>query len=86
MFQTNYVGGQPQNTFQNPTFTNVTITGATRSGDRYDARSGYGIWVNPMPEAGQGPAVGTATFTNLTFSGNHRDIENPTSTFTITRN
>ncbi|QJW35328.1 discoidin domain-containing protein [Cellulosimicrobium protaetiae] len=86
MFQTNYVGGQPQNTFQNPTFTNVTITGAKKSGDRYDAKSGYGIWANPMPEAGQGPAVGTATFTNLTFSGNFRDIENTTSTFTITRN
>ncbi|MGX1575081.1 discoidin domain-containing protein [Cellulosimicrobium funkei] len=86
MFQTNYVGGQPQNTFQNPTFTNVTITGAKKSGDAYDAKSGYGIWANPMPEAGQGPAVGTATFTNLTFSGNYRDIENTTSTFTITRN
>ncbi|NDO90077.1 discoidin domain-containing protein [Cellulosimicrobium composti] len=86
MFQTNYVGGQPQNTFQNPTFTNVTITGATKSGDQYDARSGFGIWVNPMPEPGQGPAVGTATFTDLTFSGNYRDIENTTSTFTITRN
>ncbi|MDF2807894.1 MAG: glycosyl hydrolase, partial [Cellulosimicrobium sp.] len=86
MFQTNYVGGQPQNTFQNPTFTNVTITGAKKSGDQYDAKSGYGIWANPMPEAGQGPAVGTATFTNLTFSGNFRDIENTTSTFTITRN
>ncbi|WP_435737541.1 discoidin domain-containing protein [Cellulosimicrobium sp. PMB13] len=86
MFQTNYVGSQPQNTFQDTVFTNVSITGAEKSGDQHDARSGYGIWVNPMPEQGQGPAVGSATFTNLTLSGNFRDIENPTSTFTITRN
>ncbi|XVV11030.1 discoidin domain-containing protein [Actinoplanes sp. CA-131856] len=86
MFQTNYVGGQPQNIVQDTTFTNVTISGAQRSGDAYDAKSGYGIWANPMPEAGQGPAVGSATFTNLQFSNNYRDIENPTSTFTIIRN
>jgi hypothetical protein len=86
MFQTNYVGGQPQNIVQDTVFTNVSITGARRSGDAYDAKSGYGIWANPMPEAGQGPAVGSATFTNLTLSNNYRDIENPTSTFTIIRN
>ncbi|MGK5678216.1 discoidin domain-containing protein [Actinoplanes sp. URMC 104] len=86
MFQTNYVGGQPQNVIKDTTFTNVTISGAQRSGDAYDAKSGYGVWANPMPEAGQGPAVGSATFTNLQFSNNYRDIENPTSTFTIVRN
>lgn len=86
MFQTNYVGGQPQNIIKDTVFTNVTITGAQRSGDAYDAKSGYGIWANPMPEAGQGPAVGSATFTNLQMSSNYRDIENPTSTFTIIRN
>ncbi|XVU23669.1 discoidin domain-containing protein [Actinoplanes sp. CA-054009] len=86
MFQTNYVGGQPQNIVQDTTFTNVTISGAQRSGDAYDAKSGYGIWANPMPESGQGPAVGSATFTNLQFSNNYKDIENPTSTFTIIRN
>ncbi|MCM4078488.1 discoidin domain-containing protein [Paractinoplanes hotanensis] len=86
MFQTNYVGGQPQNIVKDTVFTNVTITGAQRSGDAYDAKSGYGIWANPMPEAGQGPAVGSATFTNLQMSNNYRDIENPTSTFTIIRN
>ncbi|MEU8813525.1 discoidin domain-containing protein [Actinoplanes sp. NPDC048796] len=86
MFQTNYVGGQPQNIVQDTVFTNVTISGAQRSGDAYDAKSGYGIWANPMPEAGQGPAVGSATFTNLQLSNNYRDIENPTSTFTIIRN
>ncbi|WP_250007378.1 discoidin domain-containing protein [Actinoplanes sp. M2I2] len=86
MFQTNYVGGQPQNIVKDTVFTNVTITGAQRSGDAYDAKSGYAIWANPMPETGQGPAVGSATFTNLQLSNNYRDIENPTSTFTIIRN
>ncbi|WP_433826496.1 discoidin domain-containing protein [Actinoplanes sp. CA-015351] len=86
MFQTNYVGGQPQNIIKDTIFTNVTITGAQKSGDQYDAKSGYGIWANPLPEAGQGPAVGSVTFNNLQMSNNFRDIENPTSTFTITRN
>jgi hypothetical protein len=86
MFQTNYVGGQPQNIIKDTVFTNVTITGAQKSGDAYDAKSGYGIWANPLPEAGQGPAVGSVTFNNLQMSNNFRDIENPTSTFTITRN
>ena len=86
MFQTNYVGGQPQNPIKDIVFTNVTITGAKRSGDAYDAKSGYAVWANPMPESGQGPAVGSATFTNLQLSNNYRDIENTTSTFTITRN
>ena len=86
MFQTNYVGGQPQNPIKDTVFTNVTITGAKKSGDAYDAKSGFGIWANPMPEAGQGPAVGSATFTNLQLSNNYRDIENTTSTFTIIRN
>lgn len=86
MFQTQYIGGQPVNPIQDTVFTDVSITGAQRSGDQYDARSGYGIWANPMPEQGQGPAVGSATFNGLTFGNNFRDIENPTSTFTITRN
>ncbi|PRX18552.1 discoidin domain-containing protein [Actinoplanes italicus] len=86
MFQTNYVGGQPQFPIKDTVFTNVSITGAQRSGDQFDAKSGYAIWANPMPEAGQGPAVGAVTFNNLQLSNNYRDIENPTSTFTITRN
>ncbi|GAA0555197.1 CARDB domain-containing protein [Paractinoplanes ferrugineus] len=86
MFQTNYVGGQPQNPIKDSVFTNVTISGARKSGDAFDAKSGFGIWANPLPESGQGPAVGSATFTNLQFSNNYRDIENPTSTFTIVRN
>ena len=86
MFQTNYVGNQPQFPIKDIVFTNVSITGAKKSGDAYDAKSGYGVYVNPLPEQGQGPAVGTATFTNLQLSNNFKDIENPTTTFTITRN
>jgi len=86
MFQTNYVGGQPQNPITDTTFTNVSISGARRSGDAWDAKSGFGIWVNELPEPGQGPAVGSATFTNLRLSNNAQDIRNTTSTFTINRN
>ncbi|WP_284749919.1 discoidin domain-containing protein [Amycolatopsis sp. RTGN1] len=85
MFQTNYVGGQPQNTVQDTVLTNVSITGAHRSGDAFDAKSGIGIWANELPEPGQGPAVGSATFTGLTLSDNDQDIRNTTSTFTINR-
>jgi hypothetical protein len=86
MFQTQYIGGQPVNPIKDTILTNVTITGAQRSGDEYDAKSGFAIWANPLPETGQGPAVGSATFTNLQLSNNYRDIENTTTTFTITRN
>ena len=86
MFQTNYVGNQPQNPIKDTIFTNVTISGAQKSGDQFDAKSGFGLYANPLPESGQGPAVGSATFTNLQFSNNFRDIENTTSTFTIVRN
>jgi hypothetical protein len=86
MFQTNYSGGQPQNSITDTVFTNISITGAQRSGDAYDAKSGFGIWANPMPEAGQGPAVGSVTFNHLTMSNNYINIQNTTSTFTITVN
>jgi hypothetical protein len=86
MFQTNYAGGQPQFPVTDTIFTNVSISGAQRSGDAYDARSGFGIWANEMPEAGQGPARGTAVFNNLRLSNNYQNIRNTTSTFTITVN
>jgi hypothetical protein len=86
MFQTNYVGSTPQNPITDTVFTNVSITGAKKSGDAFDAKSGFGIWVNEQPESGQGPAVGSATFTGLTFANNAQDIKNTTSTFTIVRN
>ncbi|WBB55971.1 discoidin domain-containing protein [Verrucosispora sp. WMMD573] len=86
MFQTKYTGGQPENPITDTVFSNVSISGARRSGDAFDAKSGFAIWANEMPEPGQGPAVGSVTFTNLRLTNNHQDIRNTTSTFTITRN
>ncbi|MDI1462528.1 discoidin domain-containing protein [Catellatospora sp. KI3] len=83
MFQSKYPEQKP---VTDTIFTNVRISGAQKSGDAYDAKSGIGIWVNEMPEAGQGPAIGSATFTNLTFSNNFQNIRNTTTTFTITQN
>jgi hypothetical protein len=85
MFQTNYVGGQPQFPVADTVFTDTTISGARKSGDAFDSKSGFGIWANELPEPGQGPAVGSATFNNLTLTNNAVDIHNTTSTFTITR-
>ncbi|MEY9967954.1 hypothetical protein ABIA33_006034 [Streptacidiphilus sp. MAP12-16] len=86
MFQTDYSGGTALNPITDTIFTNVSISGAQQSGDAYNAKSGYGIWANPLPESGQGPAVGSVTFNHLTESNNFVDIMNPTSTFTITVN
>jgi hypothetical protein len=86
MFQTNYVGGQPQYPLKDTVFTNVSISGARRSGDAFDAKSGFAIWANELPEPGQGPAVGSVVFTNLRMSDNAVDFRNNTSTFTIARN
>ncbi len=86
MFQTDYVGGSPQYSVTDTVFTNTTITGAQRSGDTYNDKSGYGIWANPLPEPGQGPAVGSVTFNHLVESDNYVNIQNTTSTFTITVN
>ena len=86
MFQTNYSGGSPQNPVTDTVFTNITISGAQKSGDAFDAKSGVGIWANELPEPGQGPAVGSVTFNNLKFMNNVTNIKNTTSTFTITVN
>jgi len=86
MFQTDYVNGAVQYPVTDTIFTNTTITGAQQSGDKYNAKSGYGIWANPLPEDGQGPAVGAATFNHLVLSSNYINIQNATSTFTITVN
>ncbi len=86
MFQTNYVGGQPQNPVTDTVFTNVSISGAQKSGDAFDAKSGFALWANELPEPGQGPAVGSVTFNNLRLNNNHTNIRNTTSTFTITVN
>ncbi|KDN18551.1 discoidin domain-containing protein [Amycolatopsis rifamycinica] len=84
MFQTKYNGG-PEHPIEDTVLTNVSITGAHRSGDAFDAKSGIGIWANELPEPDQGPAVGSATFTGLTLADNAEDIRNRTTTFTINR-
>jgi hypothetical protein len=86
MFQTNYVGSTAQNPVTDTIFTNITITGARRSGDAFDAKSGFGIWANESAEPGQGPAVGSVTFNNLQLSNNSQNIKNTTTTFTVTVN
>ncbi|MFJ7957843.1 discoidin domain-containing protein [Streptomyces sp. NPDC096319] len=86
MFQTNYVGGQPQFPIKDTVFSDVSVTGARRSGDAFDAKSGFGLWANELPESGQGPAVGEVTFNGLRTSGNAVDIRNTTSTFKININ
>jgi hypothetical protein len=83
MFQSKY---PEQKAVTDTVFTNVRISGAQRSGDAFDAKSGFGIWVNELPEAGQGPAIGSATFNNLVFSNNFQNIKNTTTTFTLTIN
>ncbi|MEK3700587.1 discoidin domain-containing protein [Paenibacillus sp. FSL R10-2199] len=86
MFQTNYVGNSPQFPVADTIFTNVTISGAQKSGDAFDAKSGVGIWANESAEAGQGPAVGNVVFNNLKILNTVTPIKNTTSTFTITVN
>jgi hypothetical protein len=86
MFQTNYSGGQPQFPVKDTVFTDVSITGAGKSGDAWDAKSGIGLWANESPEPGQGPAVGEVTFNCLRMRDNVQDIRNTTSTFRINVN
>ncbi|WP_327293937.1 CARDB domain-containing protein [Streptomyces sp. NBC_01197] len=86
MFQTNYAGGQPQFPIKDTVLDDVSISGAHKSGDEFDAKSGFGLWANEMPEAGQGPAVGEVTFNCLNLSDNAQDIKNTTTTFKIIRN
>ncbi|MFE4711914.1 discoidin domain-containing protein [Paenibacillus sp. NPDC056722] len=86
MFQTNYVGNTPQFPVKDTIFNNITISGAKKSGDAFDAKSGVGIWVNESAEPGQGPAVGSVTFNNLKITNTVTPIKNNTSTFTINVN
>ncbi|MFI9771183.1 discoidin domain-containing protein [Streptomyces sp. NPDC052415] len=83
MFQTKYNGSQPENPVKDTVFSDISITGAKRSGDAWDAKSGMGIWVNEMPEPGQGPAVGEATINCLRMSDNDENIRNTTTTFRL---
>ncbi|MFD5750437.1 discoidin domain-containing protein [Streptomyces sp. NPDC127033] len=86
MFQTNYAGGQPQFPVKDTILNDISITGARKSGDAFDAKSGFGLWANEMPEGGQGPAVGEVTFNRLRLDNNAVDIRNTTSTFKININ
>ncbi len=83
MFQTNYVGGQPQFPIKDTILSDISITGARKSGDAFDAKSGFGLWANELPEAGQGPAVGEVTFNGLTLNNNAVDVKNTTPNFKI---
>ncbi|MEW2545434.1 discoidin domain-containing protein [Streptomyces sp. NPDC047002] len=83
MFQTDYVGGRPLNPIKDTVFTDVSISGAHRSGDQFDAKSGWALWANELPEPGQGPAVGEVTFNGLKLSDNSQDVRNTTSTMKI---
>ncbi|MFD1046619.1 glycosyl hydrolase, partial [Kibdelosporangium lantanae] len=85
MFQTNYVNGRPVTPITDTEFTDVTVSGAHRSGDQFDAKSGFGVWANELPEPGQGPAVGSAVFRGLRLYDNAVDVKNTTTTFTIGR-
>ncbi|MBM9508175.1 discoidin domain-containing protein [Actinacidiphila acididurans] len=86
MFQTKWNGSTSLNPITDTILTNVSVSGAQKSGDTYDAKSGFGLWANPQPESGQGPAVGSVTFNGLHESNNAVDIQNTTTTFTITVN
>ena len=85
MFQTDYIGGQPAYPVTDTEFDHVSISGAHLSGDAFQAKSGFGLWANELPEAGQGPAVGSVTFHDLRLCDNAQDVKNTTSTFTIKR-
>ena len=83
MFQTQVPGADPGDRHR---LHQRRDLGCAESGDAFDAKSGFGIWVNELPEAGQGPAIGSATFNNLMFSNNFQNIKNTTTTFTLTIN
>ena len=76
MFQTNVVDGRAQNPVTDTVFSNLSISGAKRSGDQFDTTSGYGILV-------LNTAVGSASFANLRLSGNVTDIQNNSPTFPL---
>jgi hypothetical protein len=76
MFQTNVVNSSTQNPVTDTQFTGLSISGARKSGDQFDANSGYGILVLSS-------AVGSATFANLRLSGNMQDVRNDSPTFAL---
>jgi hypothetical protein len=65
-----------QNPVLDTVFTNLTVAGAHRSGDRYDASSGFGILV---PGSTQGQVV----FVNARFSDNVINAQNNSKLFKL---
>ena len=97
MFQTKYKNGQPTSPIQDSIFTNTTIDGANDprgDGSNVDStftfplngRAGNAVYCNPLPEPGQGPALGAVTFNTLTMTNDTRGVVNPCPNFTITVN
>ena len=98
MFQTKYTSpSSPTNPIADTTLTNVTIDRANTpraDGSNVDAtatfdltgRVGNAVWCNPMPESGQGPAIGAVTFTGLVMTNDTNNVVNNCPNFTITQN
>ena len=98
MFQTKYVGSNATNPIADTVLTNITVdraneprpdgsnVDATASSFNLTGRAGNAVWCNAAPEPGQGPAIGSVTFTNLVMTNNSHDIVNTCPAFTITRN
>ncbi|MBB3131290.1 hypothetical protein FHS19_006010 [Paenibacillus rhizosphaerae] len=78
MFQTNYNGSTPEHPITDTVLSNITISGVHKSGDAFDAKSGFGLWANG--------SVGDVTINNLKFLNMGQSTiptKNDTSTFTI---
>ena len=54
MFQTKWNGSTSLNPIADTIITDLSVTGAQKSGDDFDAKSGFGLWANPAPESGPG--------------------------------
>jgi hypothetical protein len=97
MFQTKYTSpSSPTNPIADTTLTNVAVDKANTpraDGSNVDAtatfdltgRVGNAVWCNPMPESGQGPAIGGVTFTGLVMTNNSNNVVNTCPNFTITQ-
>ena len=86
MFQTNYVGGQPQFPVADTILTNISISGAQQERRRLRRQVRLRHLGQRTPRTRPGPGPGAATFNNLTLTNNAVDIRNTAGTFTITRN
>ena len=62
---------------------NVDATTTTGFSDVIPSRTGIGVFANPLPEPGQGPAIGAVSFVNLVMTNCDRGIVNTCPNFTI---